>query len=224
LTGLAFYDLDGTLVSSNVVTQYAWYAKHQPSRIRAAWKVCRLAASVPLLIALDLYSRRLFNSVFYREYRGLRREWLEANAECLFEQVLQPAIYSGASSLVAWDRAAGYRTVLLTGSLDFAIRPLVRYFAFDELIANRLVFDRNGVATGELEPPVLAGDEKVHAMRRMFAHYNVDSGSCRAYSDSLSDLPMLEAVGHPAAVNPGRRLRTRALQRGWPVLNLKDPE
>jgi HAD superfamily hydrolase (TIGR01490 family) len=221
LTGLAFYDLDGTLVSSNVVTQYAWYAKNQPARIRAAWKVARLIVEIPLLIALDLYSRPLFNTVFYREYRGLHRDWLEAKAAAMFEQVLRPAIYPGAPALIERDRAEGYRTVLLTGSLDFAVAPLVEHLGFDDLIANRLVF-QEGVATGDLEPPLLAGPEKVAEMLRLYAQYNVEAARCRAYSDSMSDLPMLEAAGQPAAVNPGKRLRRIAVERGWPVLDLKE--
>jgi HAD superfamily hydrolase (TIGR01490 family) len=218
---LAFYDLDGTLVSSNVVTQYAWYARNQPSPARAAWRVGRLIAEIPLLVALELYSRPLFNAVFYRHYRGLRRDWLEANAEAMFEAVLRPAIYAGAPALLERDRRDGYFTVLVTGSVDFAVAPLVRRLGFDELIANRLVFDPQDVATGEIEPPLLAGAAKVDAMREMCRRYNVGSDRCRAYSDSISDLPMLEAVGQPGAANPGRRLRRIAEARGWPVLDLK---
>jgi HAD superfamily hydrolase (TIGR01490 family) len=221
LTGLAFYDLDGTLVSSNVVTQYAFYARHQPDRVRAARKTAKLLLLIPGLFVLDLYSRSLFNTFFYREYRGYAREWLESSAGLLFDRVLKLAIYPGAPALVAADRESGYRTVLLTGSLDFAIAPLAHHLGFDELIANRLVF-REGIATGELAPPLLAGEVKAAAIRETCARYNIETACCKAYSDSVSDLPMLEAVGHPAAANPGRRLRRVALARGWPILDLKE--
>jgi HAD superfamily hydrolase (TIGR01490 family) len=221
LTGLAFYDLDGTLVSSNVVTQYAFYARRQPGRMRAARKVAKLLLLIPGLIVLDLYSRPLFNTVFYREYRGYRREWLEGSAGLLFERVLKPAIYPGARALVAADRDSGYRTVLLTGSPDFAAAPLAQHLGFDELVANRLVF-RDSIATGEMEPPLLAGAVKAAAIRETCARYNIETSCCKAYSDSMSDLPMLEAVGHPAAANPGRRLRRVALARGWPIIDLKE--
>lgn len=216
----AFYDLDGTLVASNVVTQYAYYVRRLPSRWRGWARFARLLASVPLWLALDAVSRRAFNVVFYREYRGLKKEWLEREAAGLFEAVFRPAMHDGATGLVARDRAAGFRTVLVTGSLDFALPPLTRHFGFDHVIANSLVFV-NGVATGKLAPPLLAGREKVEAIRRLCRQYNVDAAQSKAYSDSLSDLPMLEAVGCPAAVNPDTRLRRIAEQRGWPILNLR---
>ena len=216
----AFYDFDGTLVSSNVVTQYAYFVRKLPSRPRAAAKMAKLIASLPLLVAIDLYSRRAFNVWFYREYRGMRRDWLLEMAEGLFDSVIRPAIYPGAPALVERDRREGFRTVLVTGSPDFALGPVVRHFGFDYLLANSLAFDA-GVATGAILPPILAEREKVAAIRRLCAQSDVDTAQSRAYSDSISDLPMLEAVGRPAVVNPGRRLRRVAQRRGWPVLELR---
>ncbi len=184
-------------------------------------KLARLLASVPWLFGLDLYSRKEFNAVFYRKYRGLERQWLEALAEGLFSELFLPAMHAGAQPLIEQDRAAGFQTVLVTGSLDFALGPIVRHFGFDHVISNRLVF-RDGVATGDLEPPLVAEDQKVAAMGSLAREYNVDTALSKAYSDSMSDLPMLEAVGLPSVVHPGRRLRQIAEQRGWPVLNLKN--
>jgi len=219
-SGLAFYDFDGTLVSSNVVTQYAWYARQRPA-VEAAWRTAKLAASVPLLIGFELYSRRRFNEVFYRHYRGLREDWLRNQAEGLFELVIRPAVFPGARQLVENDRAAGYTTVLVTGSPDFAVGPVARWFGFDHVIANRLVF-AGGVATGAIARPVIAEEKKVAAMRGLAQEHGVGMERCKAYSDSLSDLPMLEAVGLPAAVNAGRRLRRIAIERGWPVRELAE--
>ncbi len=217
---LAFYDWDGTLVSSNVVTQYAWYARHAPSLREAAVRTARVAIQIPLLAALELYSRTRLNIVFYREYRGLRRAWLEEMAEGLFAAVFRPSIYPGARALVESDKSQGYRTVLVTGSLDFALGPVMRHFRFDHLIANSLVFE-DGVATGEIAPPLIAEAEKVAAMRKLSRECDADLGRSKAYSDSMSDLPMLEAVGLPAVVHPGRRLKRIARRRGWPILDLR---
>jgi HAD superfamily hydrolase (TIGR01490 family) len=216
MTPLAFYDFDGTLVSTNVVTQYVWYVRRQP---RPAAKLAKLALMVPALVAIDLASRRKFNEVFYREYRGMSEAFLRAEADRLFDELFRPAIHAGARELVARDRDDGFRTVLLTGSPEFALAPVARHFGFDVVLANRLEF-ANGVATGAILPPVLAGPEKVAAMRRLAHEYNVGTEHCKAYTDSKSDLPMLEAVGLPAAVNPDARLRREALRRGWPVLDL----
>lgn len=218
----AFYDFDGTLVSSNVVTRYAYFARHHPSKPAAVWRFSRVLLGVPLWIGLDLYSRRLFNEVFFRQYRGLREDWLRETSERLFTEQIQPTIHPGAMDLLEADRAAGYRLVLVSGALDFALAPAVRHFGFDDVIANRLVFS-GGAATGEIAPPLLAEAAKVAAIRDYCAKYNVDTAHSKAYSDSMSDAAMLEAVGLPAAVNPDRRLRRLARKRGWPVLDLKSP-
>jgi HAD superfamily hydrolase (TIGR01490 family) len=217
---LAFYDLDGTLVSSNVVSQYAYFVRNYPDRLDSAWRLAKLLASVPLLIGLDLYSRRLFNEIFYREYRGMRREWLDGRATSLFENVIRPAIYPGARAMVEADRAAGFETVLVTGSLDFCLAPVVAHFRFDHAICNSIEF-ADGCATGRIAPPLVAEEEKVAAIKRMLVSRFADAAECKAYSDSMSDLPMLESVGHPAAVNPGRRLRRIARERRWRILDLK---
>lgn len=216
----AFYDFDGTLVSSNVVTRYAFFAKNHPSKLHACLRYTKLLVTVPFWIGLDIYSRRLFNQVFYREYRGMEEDWLGQQAEKMFERDIAPKIYSGAKSLLEADRKAGFRLVLVSGGLDFGLAPAVRHFGFDDVICNRLVYQQ-GVATGEIAPPLLAEQEKLAAIKRFCREYNVDTARSKAYSDSFSDIPMLEAVGLPAAVNPDRRLRRAASERGWPVLNLK---
>jgi len=215
-----FYDFDGTIVSSNVVTRYAFFAKSHPRRMQAWWRYGKLLLTVPVWIGLDMYSRRLFNQVFYREYRGFSKDWLFERGEDLFEKEILPKIFAAAKSVIEADREAGYRLVLVSGGLDFAIAPAVRYFGFDNLICNRLEYTA-GVATGEVTPPLLAEAEKVRAIESFCREYNVDSARSKAYSDSLSDLPMLECVGEPAAVNPDRGLRRAAIKRGWPVLDLR---
>lgn len=216
----AFYDFDGTLVSSNVVTRYAYFAKHHPSRPQAWWRYGKLLVTIPLWIGLDMYSRRLFNEIFYREYRNLSKQWLFACGEELFKADILPKAFLAAKTVVEADRAAGYRLVLVSGGLDFAIEPAVRHFGFDDVICNRLEYN-DGVATGEVTPPLLAEQEKVRAIERYCREYNVDSARSKAYSDSLSDLPMLECVGQPAAVNPDRGLRRAAEERNWPILDLR---
>ena len=218
---LALYDFDGTLVSGNVVRRYAFFARHHPSKLHAVLKCTKLVTSVPLLIGLDFLSRPLFNEYFYREYRGMRREWLLELSEQLFREEIQPSIYPRSKELVEADRSQGFRLVLVTGELDFALGEVARYFGFDAVIANTLVYEK-GAATGEITRPLIATEEKARAIQRLCREYNVKPEFCKAYSDSFSDAPMLESVGHPIAVNPDRRLRRVALQRGWPIVDLRN--
>jgi HAD superfamily hydrolase (TIGR01490 family) len=217
---LAFYDLDGTLVSGNVVERYAFFVRHLPSKLRAILKFSKLLASLPLYVGLDFYSRGVFNRVFFRAYRGMDEEWLRSMEAALFQRVILPSLYPGAKPLVDSDRAAGFHPVLVTGELDFAVAPLADYFGFEAVVANSLIF-KDGAATGEVAQPLVAGREKVGAILRLCRERGAAPSDCKAYSDSFSDAPMLESVGYPAAVNPDRRLRRVAAQRGWPILDLK---
>ncbi|MCC6588074.1 MAG: HAD family phosphatase [Bryobacterales bacterium] len=215
---LAFFDLDGTLVSSNVVHQYNWFARNSGDSMRRL----RLLCALPRLGWLEMRSRRRFNEAFFQHYRGLRRDWLIESAPRMFEELLRPALYLGAPKLVEQNHREGYYTVLLTGSLDFAIEPLAAFLKFDRVVSNRLVF-ADGVATGDLEPPVLAEAEKAKTMRAILAEFNANPKHCRAYTDSTSDLPMLEIAGNPTAVNPSRGLLRIARERNWNVLDLDKP-
>lgn len=216
---VAFYDFDGTLVSGNVVTRYAWFVKRHPDRVRAGWRYAKALLGVPLWLALDAVSRRMFNIVFFRQYRGLEETWLRSQASELLETVIKREQFRFARERVALDKAAGFRVVLVTGGLDFALEPAAEHFGFDDLMANRMVF-RDGIATGEIAPPLLAGHAKAEELRKYAERRGFDMGAARAYSDSGSDIPMLEAVGCPFATNPDARLRKEAAARGWRTLDL----
>ena len=217
---LAFYDFDGTLTSGNIVRRYAYFTLRQPSRSRAALKFSKLLLSIPSWLAMEFRSRRRFNEVFFREYRGMREQVLREQSQQLFDEKILPSIYPDTQLLLEEDRRQGYLPVLVSGELDVALEQVIRYLGFHAVICNHLVY-RDGVATGEVVAPLIAEEEKVRAMEKMCAEHGTEMKHSRAYSDSFSDLPMLEAVGTPAAVNPDRRLKRVARERGWTILDLK---
>ena len=216
---VAFYDFDGTLVSGNVVTRYGWIARRHPSRLAAGWRYAKAWAWVPVWLLLDSFSRRLFNVVFFRQYRGLREDWLRTQGRDLLEACIKREQFRFALERLNLDRKAGYHTVLVSGGLDFALEPVAGYFGFDAVLANRLQF-REGIASGEIVPPLLADHEKALAIKAYAREHGFDLRLAKAYSDSASDLPMLEAVGRPVATNPNKRLRKAALARGWEIVDL----
>lgn len=220
MTAAAFYDLEGTLVRTNLVHTLAFYSLNQPGLARTARKTARTALSVPLFLAADLYSRKVFNSVYFRHYKGQVRSRLRFLADDLFENVLEPAIFPGARTLMQKSRQMGLRQVLVTGALDFTIERLVEHLGFDDYVANQLEFV-GGVATGRLLPPVMASATKASWIRTYAERESINLSASYGYSDSMSDLPMLSMVGHPAAVNPDMRLKATALRHDWPILDLR---
>src|SRR5262245_36863753 len=217
----AFYDLDGTLLSCNLVTMHAYYARNDRSLLKSVYQFTKVLVSVPLLFGLDLYSRSVFNIFSFRAYRGMHRDRLIGLADDLFEVTLKPSIFPQAKELVDATRNLGYRNVLVTGTLDFQIRPIALHFQFDEVICNRLEF-KNHIASGRVLQPLIAEKEKERSIREYAAQEGIDLHESCAFSDSFSDVPMLSAVGYPVATNPARRLRRLAVEKNWPILELRE--
>ena len=215
----AFYDVDGTLIRLNIVRSYAYYAMNQPTLTGSVVKTLQTAASLPLFWAADQVSRKGFNTLFYRYYKGQSEDRLVTLSEELFEDVIKPSIYPGARDLIEESKRAGCRQVLISGALDFTLQPLADYLGVDDLIANKLEFSK-GYATGKLGKPFVAGATKAQLIRDYVDQHGLDLGSCFGYSDSYSDYPMLAVVGHPTAVNPDFRLRATARAYDWPVVRL----
>lgn len=218
----AFYDVDGTLIRTNIVHAFAYYARNQPTPWRSLFKTVQTAASIPMFAVADKLSRKVFNQLFYTYYAGQSEDRLVLLAEDLFEEVIRPSIFPGARDLIEESRRAGCRQVLVSGGLDFTVRPLARYLGFNEcdIIANRLEFEK-GYANGQLGRPFVAGATKATILRDFAGQHDIDLTESWAYSDSYSDYPMLAAVGRPTVVNPDWRLRAVARSYDWPIIDLR---
>ncbi len=210
----AAFDLENTLIASNVVASYAWLASRRLDRRQRLRFVAKTLAEGPTLLRLDRADRSDFLRYFYRRYEGAPVDMMaEDSAEMLSELILTRAFPAGLRR-VRQHRAAGHRTVLITGALDFVIEPLRPLF--DDVIAAEMTV-RNGRYTGELTAAPPTGETRAQALFDYAAEHGFDPAQGVAYADSTSDLPLLEAVGFPVAVNPETRLAALARKRGWLV-------
>ncbi|HEY7725533.1 MAG TPA: HAD-IB family hydrolase [Anaeromyxobacteraceae bacterium] len=214
----AFFDVDGTLVRTNIVHAFAYYAMNQGSIFGTAWHTAKTALSAPLLWAIDKANRKAFNEFFYSFYAGQTEDRLLTLAEDLFEEVLRPGVHPGTPRLLEETRRAGCRIVFVTGALDFTVRRLADHLGADDLVANRMHFV-DGVATGKVVPPIVEGAHKAQAIRDYCVRERLALDRSHAFSDSFSDYPMLAVVGHPTAVNPDLHLRSVARAYEWPILD-----
>ena len=220
MAGAAFYDLEGTLVSTNLVHTLGFYAKRQSSITRSLRMSTATLLSLPVFAITDQYSRKVFNDLYFKRYKGQSEDRLRYFAQELFEDVIRPAVFPGAYELIDKSRSLGLRQVVITGALDLSVKPLMEHLDIIEYVSNRLEFV-NGVATGRLLPPVMAAATKASWIRIFSEREGISLSDSYAYTDSMSDLPMLSMVGHPAVVNPDMRLRQTAIHHDWPILDLK---
>ena len=211
----AAFDLENTLIASNVVASYSWLATRRlpkEDRIRFVVQTLREA---PGLLALDRRDRSDFLRHFYRRYDGADIAQLEADAVEMFSDLILNKSFPAAIRRVREHRRLGHRTVLITGALDLAIEPLRPLF--DDIIAPSLARRPDNTYRGELTDVPPTGEARASALFDYAEAHGFDVAEGVAYADSTSDLPMLEAVGFPVAVNPETRLAALARKRGWLV-------
>jgi HAD superfamily hydrolase (TIGR01490 family) len=138
------------------------------------------------------------------------------------EEVVEPIIYAEAMELIDEHKAAGRRVFIVSASPEEIVLPLAEFLGVDEAIASRARVDAEGRYTGEMERYAY-GPFKAEVMREIAAAEGIDLAASYAYSDSYTDAPMLEAVGHPVAVNPDRVLLKLARERDWEVRTFVRP-
>jgi HAD superfamily hydrolase (TIGR01490 family) len=213
---IAAFDLENTLIASNVVESYSWLAtRHLPTDERVRF-TARMLKEAPSLLALDRRDRGDFLRHFYRRYEGAPVERIREDAWELFTQLVITKSFPAGIRRVREHKALGHRTLLITGALDFVVEPLRPLF--DEIVCATMSTSADGrTFTGELVEGPPTGEARALAMMRYADAEGLSLEESVAYADSASDLPMLEVVGHPVAVNPEPKLAAIARKRGWHV-------
>lgn len=212
---VAAFDIEGTILASNVLESYVWLrlAEIDDSAERAAI-AAGIAARVPGYLKAERRDRGYFLRMFYRQYAGVSVGAIRKLAAESLPDLLYSRLAPAAVRRIKEHRRAGHQIVFITGSLDFVVEPLQALA--DELVATRLR-EEGGVFTGDLERPPLVGESRASWLRDYADQIGADLSLSYSYADSMSDLPMLEAVGNPVAVNPDVSLARIARAGKWPV-------
>ncbi len=210
---IAFFDVDKTLLSRNSAAM--WVRRERrlgnlslPQAVRGAFWAALY--ELGLIHADDLIRDAA------RTLKGRREQDVIDRTLEFWHAEVSGLIRPGARAAVARHRAQGDRCYLLTSTSCYLSEPVTEVLALDGYLANRFeVVD--GVFTGEMIDPVCFGAGKLAHAQTCATQAGVALAQCSFYTDSLSDLPALLAVGHPVAVNPDPRLRREAQRRGWPI-------
>ncbi|MEY2566036.1 MAG: alcohol-forming fatty acyl-CoA reductase [Actinomycetota bacterium] len=211
---MAVFDLENTLIASNVVESYSWLATRPMPVDQRVRFTARTLKEAPALLALDRRDRGDFLRHFYRRYDGAPVDRLRRDAWELFSNLLLTKSFPAGIRRVREHRALGHKTLLITGALDFVVAPIAPLF--DDVVCARLG-ERDGKFTGELVEAPPTGEARALLMAEYAARHGFVLEEAVSYADSASDLPMLEAAGHPVAVNPETKLAAIARKRGWHV-------
>jgi HAD superfamily hydrolase (TIGR01490 family) len=212
----AVFDLEGTVVASNLMESYLWARLSALPRSRWPGELADLARSLPRYLRAERRDRGDFVRAFLRRYEGAAEARLRELVDDVLGDALLQRVMPQAVRRIRRHRAAGHRTVLITGAMDLLVAPLGGLF--DEVMASRM-HTRDGVLTGYLESPPLVDEARAAWLRRYAPENGIDLAGSYAYGDSYSDRPLLELVGNPAAVNPDPALYVHAKRRRWPILN-----
>lgn len=211
---IAFFDLDKTLISRNSATLWlrAELASGRLSRLRALHAFTYVVRYSLGLVDIEAAIRRSVTTI-----AGQREAEMAARAAQFYDSSVRTIFRPGARAVLDAHRAAGDRLVLLTSSSNYVSERVCADLGLDDYLCSRFEVDADGRYTGRLVEPLCYGRGKLELASRCAAQQGVALADCAFYTDSIADLPMLEAVGEPVAVHPDPRLRRIATRRGWPV-------
>ncbi|WP_375389440.1 SDR family oxidoreductase [uncultured Amnibacterium sp.] len=212
---LAVFDLEGTVVDSNIVQQRLWVKRAQGGDAAAVAEAGSIITRLPAYLAAERRDRGEFLRTFLRRYAGMPAARLQAAVRGGYTDELLAHTSAQALRRVREHRAAGHRTVLITGSIGVLAEPLAALF--DEVVAGSM-HEEAGTLTGYLGAPPLVDEARGAWLTRYAERGGFDLAASYAYGDSVADLPWLSLVGVPTAVNPDARLARAALRRRWPII------
>jgi HAD superfamily hydrolase (TIGR01490 family) len=215
MPGAAFFDLDGTLLTVN--SAGLWLRRERRLGKVSAWQLARAALRLVVyrigMLDIEDTLRAALHTV-----RGVSEASIRAETRAWWGDEVRRFVAPGARAVLARHRTAGEQLVLLTSSSRYAAEMAVDEFDLDAALYQRYEV-RDGRLTGEPLLPICFGRGKVEIAEAWAREHGVDLADSSFYTDSSTDLPMLERVGHPYAVHPDPRLRLVARARSWPILD-----
>ncbi len=211
----AFFDLDRTLLRCNSGSKWLRFL-HERGEI-STWMMLR---SVLWLIKyeLSILDLETLATGLIADLRGDLEQDMRDKAEIFWERVVRPAISPLARQALVEHREKDHVIALLSSTTQFVAEPVAAHLQLEHILCTRLHVE-SGRFLGTCERPTCYGPGKVVHAERFAAVHAIDLSQSYFYTDSYSDLPMLQKVGAPRVVNPDRRLRRYAQRSGWPILD-----
>jgi HAD superfamily hydrolase (TIGR01490 family) len=217
----AFLDLDHTVIAKSSALAFSKPFMDQGLINRRTVLKSSYAQFLMLLSGADHDQMERMRSHLTNMCTGWNVEQVKAIVNETMHDIVTPLVFAEAAQLIADHKLCGRDVVVVSASGEEIVAPIARALGATHAMATRMVV-ADGKYTGEIAF-YCYGEGKVQAIRELAAREGYPLEHCYAYSDSITDLPMLQAVGHPSAVNPDRALRKEAIANGWPVLAFSQP-
>lgn len=221
LRGAAFFDLDRTIIATNSATVFTGPLFKGGLITRRDVLRAAYAQFLFLVGGADHQQTERIRIFLSSLIAGWDVAQVDAIVAETLHELVSPTVYAEALELIESHHAAGRDVVIVSASGEALVRPIAQMLGADHVIASRLAVE-DGKYTGEIDFYAYA-ENKASSMAHLAAVHGYDLSASHAYSDSVTDIPMLEAVGHPVAVNPDRNLRRHALEQDWTVRDFHHP-
>lgn len=218
----AFFDLDKTVIARASIVAFGGPLRRHGLVNRRTVARAVLGQLMFLWFGADENKMGKIRESMLEVAAGWDRAEVRSIVEETLTDAIEPLIYAEALSLIAAHRAKGDRIWLVSSAPAEIVEPLADMLGVDGAVASRAEVDDEGRYTGRIEF-YAQGEGKAVAIRELAASHHLDLTESSAYSDSVTDIPMLEAVGHAFAVNPDRALAREAKERGWEILTFSNP-
>ena len=218
----AFFDLDKTVIAR--ASMVAFGKPLYRAGLLSRWLLLRALYGqlVYLYLGADEARMARMREAALRVTAGWSQDHIRSLVRETLEEVIEPIIYEEALDLIRFHQAEGRKVFIVSASPQEIVDPLAQYLGVDDVIATRPQVDEHGRYSGDVDF-YSYGPSKVTAMEEAAARDGIDLAASYAYSDSITDEPMLSAVGHPVAVNPDRALARVAAERNWEVRIFERP-
>ena len=218
----AFFDLDKTIIAKASIAAFGrpFYRGGLINRRH----ILRMLFGQMLYLQFGASEDRL--EKIRQSMLAITQGWEQAQVEQIvreaLEDIVEPITYAEAIELIAWHKSQNRQVYIVSASPEEIVHPLGTYLGVDGCIASRAEIDTQGRYTGKLSFSA-HGENKALAIQALAETKDIDLSNSYAYTDSLTDLPMLEVVGHPVATNPEKGLAKLAKERGWPIVQFTHP-
>ncbi|WNV91717.1 HAD-IB family hydrolase [Umezawaea sp. Da 62-37] len=217
----AFFDLDKTVIAKSSTLAFSRPFFQEGLINRRAVLKSAYAQFVFMLAGADADQMDRMRSHITALCEGWDVEQVRSIVDETLHDIVDPLVYKEATQLITDHKSEGHDVVVVSASGEELVAPIASMVGASHSVGTRM-FVTGGRYSGEVDF-YCAGENKAIAVKQLAQKHGYDLEDCFAYSDSVSDLPLLEVVGHPTVVNPDRALRKVAAQRGWPVLTFSDP-